>query len=95
MENVGIGYCVTWLLAKGTTREYETSDQGVVILPHNYPEAIPRADGTPILIPEGEVEKPMIVSLYSIAITGRPNINHELYSEEAYERTVLFAQSKY
>ena len=69
------------------TRDYEVPGQAVVMLPHNYPEAIRRAGGTPILIPEGEVDDSLLDSLDGIIISGGHDISPELYGEEAHERT--------
>ncbi len=69
------------------TRDYETPDQEVVMLPHNYPEAIRRAGGTPLLITEGEVDGSLLDSLDGIIISGGRDISPALYGEEPHERT--------
>ncbi len=69
-------------------RDYETRDQAVVMLPHNYPEAIRRAGGMPVLIPEGEVADSLLDSLDGIVISGGRDISPDLYDEEVHAKTV-------
>jgi putative glutamine amidotransferase len=69
------------------TRDYETTGQAVVMLPHNYPEAIRRAGGTPILIPEGEADDSLVDFLDGIVISGGRDISPGLYGEQAHEKT--------
>lgn len=69
------------------TRDYETAGQAVVMLPHNYPEAIRRAGGTPVLIPEGETDDSLIDSLDGVVISGGRDISPSLYGEQAHEKT--------
>jgi putative glutamine amidotransferase len=58
------------------------------MLPHNYPEAIRRAGGMPVLIPEGEVADSLLDSLDGIVISGGRDISPDLYDEEVHAKTV-------
>ena len=69
------------------TLDHETQGQDIVMVPSNYPEAIRRAGGMPILIEEGEVDKSVLNLLDGVLLTGGRDINPELYGQQPHERT--------
>ena len=68
-------------------RDYETPEQAVVMLPANYPVAIRKAGGIPILLTEGDNVESLLDRLDGIIIAGGRDIDPSRYGEEPHERT--------
>ena len=68
-------------------RDYETPEQAVVMLPANYPVAIRKAGGIPILLTEGDDVESLLDRLDGIIIAGGRDIDPSRYGEEPHERT--------
>jgi len=68
-------------------RDYETPEQAVVMLPANYPQAIRRAGGIPVLLTEGDDVETLLDRLDGIVIAGGRDIDPARYGEEPHERT--------
>lgn len=68
-------------------RDYETPKQAVVMLPANYPKAIRRAGGIPVLLTEGDDVETLLDRLDGIVIAGGRDIDPARYGEEPHEQT--------
>ncbi|MDC0149635.1 gamma-glutamyl-gamma-aminobutyrate hydrolase family protein [Candidatus Poseidoniales archaeon] len=68
-------------------RDYETPEQAVVMVPANYPQAIRRAGGIPILLTEGDDVETLLARLDGIIIAGGRDVDPARYGEEPHERT--------
>ena len=68
-------------------RDYETPEQAVVMVPANYPQAIRRAGGIPILLTEGDDVETLLDRLDGIIIAGGRDVDPARYGEEPHERT--------
>ena len=68
-------------------RDYETPEQAVVMVPANYPQAIRRAGGIPILLTEGDDVEALLDRLDGIIIAGGRDVDPARYGEEPHERT--------
>jgi len=68
-------------------RDYETPEQAVVMVPANYPQAIRRAGGIPILLTEGDDVETLLGRLDGIIIAGGRDVDPARYGEEPHERT--------
>ena len=68
-------------------RDYETPEQAVVMIPANYPQAIRRAGGIPILLTEGDDVETLLARLDGIIIAGGRDVDPARYGEEPHERT--------
>ena len=71
-------------------RDYETPEQAVVMLPANYPTAIRKAGGIPVLLTEGDDVETLLDRLDGIIIVGGRDIDPARYGEEPHERTSDF-----
>ena len=68
-------------------RDYETPEQAVVMLPANYPNAIRKAGGIPVLLTEGDDVVTLLDRLDGIIIAGGRDIDPACYGEEPHEKT--------
>ena len=68
-------------------RDYETPEQAVVMLPVNYPTAIRKAGGVPVLLTEGDDVETLLDRLDGIIIAGGRDIDPVRYGEDPHERT--------
>ena len=68
-------------------RDYETPEQAVVMLPVNYPNAIRKAGGIPVLLTEGDDVVALLDRLDGIIIAGGRDIDPARYGEELLEKT--------
>ena len=68
-------------------RDYETPEQAVVMLPANYPNAIRKAGGIPVLLTEGDDVVTLLDRLDGIIIAGGRDIDPARYGEEPNEKT--------
>jgi len=68
-------------------RDYETPEQAVVMLPANYPNAIRKAGGIPVLLTEGDDVVTLLDRLDGIIIAGGRDIDPARYGEVLHEKT--------
>ena len=68
-------------------RDYETPEQAVVMLPANYPNAIRKAGGIPVLLTEGDDVVTLLDRHDGIIIAGGRDIDPARYGEELHEKT--------
>ena len=68
-------------------RDYETPEQAVVMLPANYPNAIRKAGGIPVLLTEGDEVETLLDRLDGIIIAGGRDIDPTRYGQEPHEST--------
>ena len=73
------------------SRDYEISNQSVVMLPENYPKAIRKAGGIPLLISECDDVDELLDCLDGLVISGGRDINPNLYSQIPHEKTTDFS----
>ena len=66
----GLSAPVIGVTTSVNVRDYETPEQAVVMLPANYPVAIRKAGGIPILLTEGDDVESLLDRLDGIIIAG-------------------------
>jgi|TARA_B100001996_G_scaffold382486_1_gene374438 putative glutamine amidotransferase len=76
------------------SRNYEESNQSVVMLPANYPKAVINAGGIPLLLSESEDVDELLDCLDGLVISGGRDLNPKLYDETPHEKTVDFSDSQ-
>ena len=84
---IGLSAPVIGVTTSVNVRDYETPEQAVVMVPANYPQAIRRAGGIPILLTEGDDVETLLARLDGIIIAGGRDVDPALYGEEPHERT--------
>lgn len=84
---IGLSAPVIGVTTSVNVRDYETPEQAVVMVPANYPQAIRRAGGIPILLTEGDDVETLLSRLDGIIIAGGRDVDPARYGEEPHERT--------
>lgn len=84
---IGLSAPVIGVTTSVNVRDYETPEQAVVMVPANYPQAIRRAGGIPILLTEGDDVETLLARLDGIIIAGGRDVDPARYGEEPHERT--------
>ena len=84
---IGLSAPVIGVTTSVNVRDYETPEQAVVMVPANYPQAIRRAGGIPILLTEGDDVEILLARLDGIIIAGGRDVDPARYGEEPHERT--------
>lgn len=84
---IGLSAPVIGVTTSVNVRDYETPEQAVVMVPANYPQAIRRAGGIPILLTEGDDVETLLGRLDGIIIAGGRDVDPARYGEEPHERT--------
>ena len=84
---IGLSAPVIGVTTSVNERDYETSEQEVVMVPANYPRAIRRAGGIPILLTESDDVETLLDRLDGIIIAGGRDVDPARYGEEPHERT--------
>ena len=84
---IGLSAPVIGVTTSVNVRDYETPEQAVVMIPANYPQAIRRAGGIPILLTEGDDVETLLARLDGIIIAGGRDVDPARYGEEPHERT--------
>ena len=76
------------------SRDYEASNQSVIMLPETYPKAVKAAGGIPLLLSECEDSDELLDCLDGLIISGGRDINPKLYNQDAHEKTIDFSDSQ-
>ena len=76
------------------SRDYEVSNQSVVMLPETYPKAVQRAGGIPLLLSECDDSEELLDCLDGLIISGGRDINPKLYNQDANQKTIDFSDSQ-
>jgi putative glutamine amidotransferase len=76
------------------SRDYEVSNQSVVMLPSNYPCAVKNAGGIPLLLSECDDVDELLDCLDGLVISGGRDINPNFYGEATHEKSVNFSDSQ-
>ena len=84
---IGLSAPVIGVTTSVNVRDYETPEQAGVMVPANYPQAIRRAGGIPILLTEGDDVETLLARLDGIIIAGGRDVDPARYGEEPHERT--------
>ena len=70
------------------SQDYETSDQSVVMIPENYPKAVEKAGGIPLLISDCGDPNELLDVIDGLIISGGRDINPRLYGDLLHEETI-------
>ena len=70
------------------SQDYETSDQSVVMIPENYPKAVEKAGGIPLLISDCGDPNELLDVIDGLIISGGRDINPTLYGDLLHEETI-------
>ena len=76
------------------SRDYEVSNQSVVMLPETYPKAVQRAGWIPLLLSECDDSEELLDCLDGLIISGGRDINPKLYNQDAHQKTIDFSDSQ-
>ena len=76
------------------SRDYEVSNQSVVMLPENYPSAVKDAGGIPLLLSQCDDVDGLLDCLDGLVISGGGDINPNLYGQEPHRKTIDFSDKQ-
>ena len=76
------------------SRDYEVSNQSVVMLPENYPSAVKDAGGIPLLLSQCDDVDGLLDCLDGLVISGGRDINPNLYGQEPHRKTIDFSDKQ-